>query len=64
MNRDNKFEDEKKDLTLQCVDCENNFLYTAGEQKYFTEKGLYAPKRCHSCRKKIREEKERNNANV
>lgn len=63
MNRDDKYKD-KEDITLTCVDCNSEFLYTAGEQKYFEEKGLYAPKRCHPCRKKIREQKEREQHDV
>lgn len=38
------------DLTLKCADCGKAFTFTTGEQKFFAEKGLSAPKRCKTCR--------------
>ena len=46
---------KKKDLILRCVDCGAEFLFTVGEQEYYKKKGLYPPKRCPFCRKKMRE---------
>lgn len=39
---------------LVCSDCGGGFLFEAGEQAFFTERGLSDPKRCPDCRKKSR----------
>lgn len=40
-----------EDEILKCVDCKNDFPFTIGEQKFFTEKGFTnRPKRCKECR--------------
>jgi CxxC-x17-CxxC domain-containing protein len=37
---------------LKCVECSNDFAFTAGEQEYFAARGLrHEPKRCQPCRK-------------
>lgn len=36
--------------TRQCVDCGRTFVWSYGEQRYFREHGLTAPKRCPDCR--------------
>ena len=42
-----KFEDQ----TRTCVDCEQEFTWTAGEQEFFHEKGFTdPPTRCKECR--------------
>jgi Probable zinc-ribbon domain len=38
------------DQTLQCSDCKKPFIFTAGEQAFFTEKGFAPPRRCKGCR--------------
>lgn len=39
------------DKTLTCRDCGNTFLFTAGEQEFFAQKGFTnEPTRCPSCR--------------
>jgi CxxC-x17-CxxC domain-containing protein len=39
------------DQTLTCVECEGEFTWTAGEQKFFREKGFTeTPKRRKPCR--------------
>ncbi len=39
------------DKTLRCRDCSADFIWSAGEQQFFAEKGLVnQPQRCHSCR--------------
>ena len=39
------------DKTLTCRDCGNTFLFTAGEQEFFAQKGFSnEPTRCPSCR--------------
>lgn len=40
------------DKTLQCKDCGNEFVFTAGEQEFYQQKGFTnEPTRCPSCRK-------------
>lgn len=40
-----------EDKTLTCVDCGQTFVFTAGEQEFFAQKGFQnAPKRCKSCK--------------
>ncbi len=44
---------EFEDKTLVCQDCGNEFVFTAGEQAFYKEKGLdNEPKRCKECRNK------------
>ena len=39
------------DETLVCKDCGNEFVFTAGEQRFYDEKGfLNKPKACKACR--------------
>ena len=41
-----------QDETLICEDCGSEFVFTAGEQEFYAEKGLTnKPKRCANCRK-------------
>lgn len=40
-----------EDKTLVCKDCGKEFVFTAGEQEFYAEKGLTnEPKRCKECR--------------
>ncbi len=40
-----------EDRTLSCRDCGEDFLFSAGEQRFFSEKGLTnTPLRCPTCR--------------
>lgn len=40
-----------KDGNIQCVDCGQDFIWTAGEQLFFHDKGLKnPPKRCKPCK--------------
>lgn len=42
---------EYSDVTIQCRDCGNDFVFTAGEQAFYAEKGFTnRPSRCQSCR--------------
>jgi CxxC-x17-CxxC domain-containing protein len=39
------------DKTLKCRECGNDFVFTAGEQEFYQQKGLMnQPARCPSCR--------------
>ena len=40
-----------QDKTLSCIDCGQSFVFTAGEQEFFAQKGFQnEPKRCNSCK--------------
>jgi len=42
---------EYQDKVLKCVDCGTEFIFTAGEQSFFADKGFrHEPKRCKSCK--------------
>lgn len=44
---------EKKDKTIICKDCKEEFLFTVGEQEFYAEKGFTnEPVRCKACRDK------------
>ena len=41
-----------EDKTLVCRDCGREFVFTAGEQEFFAERGLEnEPQRCGDCRR-------------
>ena len=40
-----------QDKTLICKECGNEFVFTAGEQEFYAEKGFEnEPQRCKACR--------------
>ena len=40
-----------EDKILRCKDCGNEFVFTAGEQEFYAEKGFVnEPQRCKDCR--------------
>ncbi len=42
---------EYKDKTLVCKDCGAEFVFTAGEQEFYAQKGFTnEPQRCKACR--------------
>lgn len=44
-----------EDKTLVCKDCGNDFIFSAGEQEFYAEKGFEnEPARCRDCRDKRR----------
>jgi CxxC-x17-CxxC domain-containing protein len=44
-----------QDKTLVCRDCGNQFVFTAGEQEFFQQRGLLnEPSRCPNCRQERR----------
>ncbi len=46
------------DKTLVCRDCEQEFTFTAGEQEFYSSRGLLnEPKRCPECRATQRRER-------
>ena len=39
------------DVDIICIDCDNEFIWTGGEQIFFRDKGLKnPPKRCKDCK--------------
>jgi hypothetical protein len=44
--------------TFTCVDCGNRFEWSYGEQRYYREHNLVAPKHCPSCRSRRRAERD------
>jgi CxxC-x17-CxxC domain-containing protein len=44
---------EYKDKVLKCSDCGSEFVFTAGEQLFYADKGFKnEPKRCKTCKTK------------
>ena len=44
---------EYHDKVLKCSDCNQEFIFTAGEQMFFADKGFKnEPKRCKGCKAK------------
>ena len=39
------------DKTIFCKRCEEPFVWSAGEQQFYLDKGLATPKNCPKCRK-------------
>ena len=47
---------EYNDKVLRCIDCGEEFVFSAGEQQFFADKGLRNdPKRCKPCKLKKNE---------
>lgn len=45
-----------EDKTLQCRECNQEFIFSAGEQEFYHQKGLLnEPGRCPSCRQRRRQ---------
>lgn len=46
------------DQTLQCRDCGQEFVFTAGEQEFYATKGFtHPPTRCPDCRSQRKQER-------
>lgn len=48
---------EYTDKTIVCKDCGKEFVFSAGEQKFYAEKELNEPVRCKECRQKRKQER-------
>ena len=48
---------EFRDRNLTCVECKSQFLFSADDQRYHTEKGYTEPKRCSACRASRRQDR-------
>jgi len=48
---DTTSDSERPDRSIKCVDCNEYFVWTSGEQAFFHDKGLKnEPKRCKPCK--------------
>jgi hypothetical protein len=47
-----------EDKQLMCMDCNEEFTFTGGEQRFFAEKNFSEPKRCKVCRNLRKAKKE------
>ena len=55
-------ESKYEDISLTCKDCGTTFVFSAGEQQFYAEKGFTNhPVRCPACRKARKQQ--RNNFN-
>lgn len=52
--------EEYKDKTITCINCGNEFIFTAKDQAFYNEKGFNEPKRCKECREKRKAEQNNN----
>lgn len=53
---------EYTDITLVCRDCGSEFVFSAGEQAFYAEKGFEnQPVRCPACRKARKQQRFNNN---
>ena len=51
-----------EDKLLQCSDCGQEFTFTAGEQEFYSSRGLQnEPRRCPECRRARKAERYGNN---
>ena len=56
---------EYQDKVLKCAECSAEFVFTAGEQMFFADKGFKnEPKRCKACKAKRAETPDRAKATV
>ena len=46
------------DRMMVCRDCGREFIFTAGEQSFYAERGFVPPSRCVSCRANRRAERQ------
>lgn len=52
-----------QDKTLQCSDCGQEFTFTAGEQEFYSSRGLLnEPRRCPECRQTRKAERRGNDS--
>jgi hypothetical protein len=42
------------DKTKVCIDCDEQFVFEAGEQQFYAQRQMPETKRCPSCRKRRR----------
>ena len=47
------------DKELECVDCQEVFTFTAGEQEFYAKRKFQDPKRCAGCRLERKERRDR-----
>jgi len=52
--------EELKDRELGCKECNQVFIFTVGEQKFYLAQAYDEPKRCKACRTKKKRERQKN----
>jgi hypothetical protein len=58
LKEENMAENGRKTRILVCVECGEEFVFTAAAQEYFEEKGYnQSPKRCKVCHSKYKRER-------
>ncbi len=46
---------ELQDKVLKCIDCEADFVFTVGEQRFFRDRQfMNEPRRCKDCKRRVR----------
>jgi CxxC-x17-CxxC domain-containing protein len=53
-----------EDKVIVCRDCGSEFVFTAGEQSFFSERGFMDPVRCPGCRSQRRRERNNNDSEM
>jgi len=52
-----------EDKSLKCADCNQEFIFTAGEQEFYSSRGLQnEPRRCPECRRARKAERQGNSS--
>jgi hypothetical protein len=46
---------ELHDVSIECMRCRSPFVWTIGEQQWYADHGLVAPRHCKPCRKKLKQ---------
>lgn len=46
-----------EDQTLNCKDCQQPFVFSGGEQKFFAAQGFNPPVRCKGCRENRKQQR-------
>lgn len=46
-----------EDRKVKCEKCGEEFVFTAGEQEFYQEKGFTDPKKCKACRDAAKNER-------
>jgi hypothetical protein len=44
-----------EDLMIECMRCRSRFIWSAGEQAWYRDRDLVAPRHCRPCRKRLKQ---------
>jgi len=53
--RENPLNESFIDKMFTCKICGDSFIFTAGEQQFYRDRGLAEPRRCPDCRRSHRQ---------